>query len=122
MARSSSRVPLLVCLTAAILCAGVLAAERTRDRDPEKPKPVPAQGAPAPENERDFADTERGCVDGRVQDYFRRHSDHGIIDPFVMLELSRDMQRTMELEKRNRTISSIPGTTWTSLGPTNGAG
>ena len=122
MTRTSSRVPFVVSLIGAAFCVSVLAAERTGDRDRETPKAA-KQSAPAAENDRDFAETERGCVDSRVQDYLRRHSDHGIIDPFVMLELSRDMQRTMELEKRNRTIDSgIPGTTWTSLGPTNGGG
>jgi hypothetical protein len=100
MTRNASRVPLIVSLVAALSCAGVLAAARTNDRDRDKPQPEHGQVAPAPENERDFAETERGCLDGRIKDYYRRHSDNGVIDPFVMLELSRDMQRTMELEQR----------------------
>ena len=74
------------------------------------------------ENDPHFALEEKGCPEGRIQDYLRRHGDHGVIDPFVLLELNRDTYRMMESEKRLRALSGIGGSTWAALGPTNGAG
>ena len=81
-------------------------------------RPVPLTSANQPE----FAETEVGCADGRIQDYILRHSDRGIIDPFVMLELSRDIQRTLEADRHRKSPLAIGGDVWNSIGPANGAG
>src|SRR5437870_3643377 len=108
-----------------ILAAGSAAADHRDDADRPKHQgetaSAPRGPHPAAANAPEFAATEEGCVEGRVQDYLRRHSDRGIIDPEVMLELSRNVQQTIEAERRIHLLS-IGGTVWTSIGPTNGAG
>lgn len=68
----------------------------------------------APERE----ETEEGCLGARVLDYLERHGDYGVIDPEALLYVTR-------LEHERRTAihtAAISGNSWSSIGPTNGAG
>jgi IPT/TIG domain-containing protein/PKD domain-containing protein len=65
-----------------------------------------------------------GTIELRAEDWLRRHGDFGRIDPVRMRELVKDHY---EKSLRERSIgevtpSSIGGTTWLSVGPTNVAG
>lgn len=112
----------LVVAAAVLVVAAQSAAASGRPRAQQKQ----AETAPTPTlirsaNEEGFAETERGCAEGRVRDYLERHGDFGVIDADTLLEMTRQVQREREGEKFVRT-TSIGGSVWSSIGPTNGAG
>ncbi|HEX7418541.1 MAG TPA: IPT/TIG domain-containing protein [Thermoanaerobaculia bacterium] len=78
--------------------------------------PVLGHAQSAPERE----ETDEGCPDQRIHEYLERHGDFGRIDPNVMLKLTR--QTKQALDSRRFSPLSIGGSTWQSIGPTNGAG
>ena len=78
--------------------------------------PVFGYGQSAPVRE----ETDEGCPDQRIHEYLERHGDIGRIDPNVMLKLAR--QTKQALDARRFSPASIGGSTWQSIGPTNGAG
>jgi photosystem II stability/assembly factor-like uncharacterized protein len=61
---------------------------------------------------------EDGCLTGRADLEKRRRGDHGVINPDLLLERTREFQQQMIYNSG----TAIPGTNWVSLGPTNGAG
>ena len=65
-------------------------------------------------------DWDEGCPEQHIAEYLERHGDYGRIDPEVMLELSRQVKASREAARF--LPSSIVGTNWKSIGPTNGAG
>lgn len=67
---------------------------------------------------------ENGCFGGRVLDYLERHGDMGQIDPEVRLYLAREIYDEYKREREGRRLQTqgLSGSTWTSLGPNNGAG
>src|SRR5437870_13892768 len=83
-----------------LLAAGSAAADRPDDGDRPKRQgettSAPRGPHPAAANAPEFAATAEGCGAGRVQDYLRRHSARRIIDPEVMLDVSRNVQQTVE--------------------------
>lgn len=90
-------------------------------RKPEKKQPASAPQKIHSADEPGFADTEIGGAEGRIRDYLNRHGDHGVIDPELLLERTRQFQIDRERDKGVRSLA-IGGSVWTSLGPTNGAG
>ena len=96
---------LLFLSSAALLLAG-----------PEKSAKAPVPGEQDTEN----ADTIRE----RIRLYLERHGDDGRIDPERRLKaVAADYAlRRVEEARRRLTPQGIGGGTWTSLGPTNGAG
>ena len=67
---------------------------------------------------------EDGCLDGRAADYLQRHGLDGALDPEQRLSFIRDFMAKREREQQSsrHTAASVTGSTWTSLGPANGAG
>jgi len=63
-------------------------------------------------------------LEGRMRDYLMRHGDNGKIDPQLLLKRTREIHDQLEHDNRASKIraASIPGNSWVSLGPTNGAG
>jgi photosystem II stability/assembly factor-like uncharacterized protein len=62
---------------------------------------------------------ERGVLEGRREDYLRRHGVGGIIDSEDLLKRTREFY---EHERGRVGILSVGGSVWSSIGPTNGAG
>ncbi|HSP15863.1 MAG TPA: PKD domain-containing protein [Thermoanaerobaculia bacterium] len=72
--------------------------------------------APPPEAE----ELREACPEDHIAEYLERHGDYGKIDPEIMLELSRRVKASLDAQRF--VASSIGGTVWKSIGPTNGAG
>src|SRR5262249_44273369 len=69
-------------------------------------------------------DDEHDLVTQRARLYLDRHGDNGKIEPDRRLHKVREeYSRRRALESsRGLSTEAIPGNTWTSIGPTNGAG
>lgn len=71
---------------------------------------------PPPERE----ETDEGCPEQRIHEYLERHGDYGRIDPGILLETTRQEQKSRQATRFR--ASAITGEVWRSIGPTNGAG
>ena len=122
------RVPAVSLFIVCVVAGLASAAPGRRDRADDRPGVHTTALAPDARNIADsddarFPDTEEGCAGARVIDYLERHGDYGRIDSEVLLEVTRENYRARrELRQWRPAASSIGGTNWTSMGPTNGAG
>ncbi|MEP7131936.1 MAG: hypothetical protein ABI914_02150, partial [Acidobacteriota bacterium] len=93
------------------------------DHRPAK-RPVAATEALEPDGERDDDDGPEQIRE-RALLYLKRHGEGGRIDPERRREkVAAEYSRFREEERRvgGRSILSVGGSNWVSLGPTNGAG
>jgi photosystem II stability/assembly factor-like uncharacterized protein len=73
-------------------------------------------------NSRAYSLTEKGCRGARILDYLELHGTYGVIDADILLEVTRNEVELRARERESGSAAAVAGSTWTSLGPNNGAG
>src|SRR5258708_10760075 len=85
------------------------------------PAPVAARAVEDNDQPPSSAIREREDVDARTRDYLLRHGDNGVIDAELLLRRTGELRDQLERGRKAWSLA-LNGSTWMSLGPTNGAG
>src|SRR5215472_17350176 len=96
------------------LVLGALVIFLPHGRTAETAQPVPLSF--------DVGEDDSDLIRERARLYLQRHGDRGEIDPERRLQRVHAEYTRHKEEEREISAQAVGGNTWTSLGPTNGAG